>query len=189
MFYKQQGRPPYSSNVLKFSLNQRYTSGQDYANLLEEFPLPSISLLRKLTAGGIEPLKALKTRLRDQKISNDSVLIVDEMILQKSSTSDYHGGQMIFLLVFANWLERWELLQIPRCQRYSLSKQTSSALITALRATANLIQDLLHENYSYVLTARFQSDPLERYSKYRQMSGGRFWVHCEKSDYLRRSYK
>ena len=29
----------------------------------------------------------------DEKISNDSVLIVDEMILQKSSV--YHGGQMI----------------------------------------------------------------------------------------------
>ena len=33
------------------------------------------------------------------------------------------------------------------------------------------------ENYSYVLTARFQSDPLERhFTKYRQMSGGRFLV-------------
>ena len=68
IFYKQQGRPPYSSDVLKFSLIQRYTSRQAYANLLEEFPLLSISLLRKLTAGGIEPLKALKTLLQDEKI-------------------------------------------------------------------------------------------------------------------------
>ena len=93
MFYKQQGRPPYSSDVLKFSLIQRYTSRQAYANLLEEFLLPSISFLRKLTAGGIDPLKALKTLLENEKLSKDSVLIVDEMILQKSS--DYHGGQMI----------------------------------------------------------------------------------------------
>ena len=93
MFYKQQGRPPYSSDVPQFSLIQRYTSRQAYANHLEEFPPPSISLLRKLTAGVIEPLKALKTLLQDENISNDSVLIVDEMILQKSS--DYHGEQMM----------------------------------------------------------------------------------------------
>ena len=33
------------------------------------------------------------------------------------------------------------------------------------------------EGYEYVLTSRFQSDPLERrFSQYRQMSGGRFLV-------------
>ena len=40
-----------------------------------------------------------------------------------------------------------------------------------------LIEDLLKEGYEYVLTARFQSDPLERhFSKYRQMNGGNFLV-------------
>ena len=76
MFYIQQGRPPYSSDVLRFSLIQRYTSRQAYANLLEELPLPSISLLRKLTAGGIEPLKALKTLLQDEKISMIQFLLL-----------------------------------------------------------------------------------------------------------------
>lgn len=48
---------------------------------------------------------------------------------------------------------------------------------STLRATAGLLEDLLNEDYSFVLTARFQSDPIERhFSKYRQMSGGRFLV-------------
>ena len=37
--------------------------------------------------------------------------------------------------------------------------------------------DLIQEGYIYVLTGRFQTDPLERrFSQYRQMSGGRFFV-------------
>ena len=40
-----------------------------------------------------------------------------------------------------------------------------------------MIEDLLQEGYAYVLTARFQTDPLERqFSKYRQMSGRRFLI-------------
>ena len=47
-----------------------------------------------------------------------------------------------------------------------------------LRCQAALIEDLLEtQQYKYVLTARFQSNPLEkRYGQYRQMSGGRFLV-------------
>ena len=54
MYCKPQGRPPYSPEVLRFSLLQR--SRQAYAQLLEDFPLPSISLLRKLASGGIDSL-------------------------------------------------------------------------------------------------------------------------------------
>ena len=54
---------------------------------------------------------------------------------------------------------------------------TSHALITTLRYTASLIEDLLREGYSYVLTARFQTDLLKRrFLRYRQMSGGRFLI-------------
>ena len=46
-----------------------------------------------------------------------------------------------------------------------------------LRCIANLIDDLLNENYDYILTSRFQSDPIEHhFSKYRKMSEGRFLV-------------
>ena len=46
-----------------------------------------------------------------------------------------------------------------------------------LRCTASLIEDLLTEGYTYVLTSPLQTDPLElRFSKYRQMIGGQFLV-------------
>ena len=38
-----------------------------------------------------------------------------------------------------------------------------------------LMQELLEEGYEYIFTRRLQSDPLgNRFSQYRQMSGGRF---------------
>ena len=40
-----------------------------------------------------------------------------------------------------------------------------------------LMQELLDEGCEFIFTCRFQSDPLEnRFSKYRQLSGGRFLV-------------
>ena len=61
--------------------------------------------------------------------------------------------------------------------KLSLSDSTANALIITLRCTANLIEELLLEGYRSVLTANFQTDPLEsRFSRYRQMNGGRFLV-------------
>ena len=49
--------------------------------------------------------------------------------------------------------------------------------MTTLRCIGNLIDDLLNENYYYMLTPRFQSDRIERhFSKYTQMGGGCFLV-------------
>ena len=77
-----------------------------------------------------------------------------------------------FLIPFATWIEQWST-----CPNFSLTKQTSHALITTLKATSCLLSELLTERYKCVLSARFQSDTLERqFSKYRQMSGGRFLV-------------
>ena len=40
-----------------------------------------------------------------------------------------------------------------------------------------LMDELLEKGYDFILPSRFQSDPIElRFSKYRQMSGGRFLV-------------
>ena len=76
----------------------------------------------------------------------------------------------------ADWFSEWKTLQPAYTEKFILSKQTTSALVTTLRCTATLIEDLLEEGYAYVLTARFHTDPLERqFSKYRQMSG-RFLV-------------
>ena len=98
---------------------------------------------------------------------------------QSFNTSNQLGNAAIqgdhkpeFLLLVADWVETWS-----KCPSFTLTKQTSHALVTTLRCIANLIDDLLNENYDYILTSRFQSDPIERhFSKYRQMSGGRFLV-------------
>ena len=83
-----------------------------------------------------------------------------------------------FLREFAKWLEKWQSLQCQSSQKYTLSKQTNTALVITLKCIASLIEDLLIEKeYKYVLTSRFQTDCLElRFSKYRQMSGGRFLI-------------
>ena len=61
-----------------------------------------------------------------------------------------------------------------------LSSQTNAALVRTLRCHAALIVDLLSEGQQYVLTARFQSDPIERrFGQYRQMSGGRFLISAK----------
>ena len=50
-------------------------------------------------------------------------------------------------------------------------------MVRTLNAQASLIEDLLCEGYDFVVPRRLQSDPLEkRFSRYRQMSGGRFLV-------------
>ena len=82
-----------------------------------------------------------------------------------------------FLRDFADWIEKWQQLESSKSKPHTLTPQTAQALVTTLRCTASLIEDLLQEGYSYVLTARFQTDPLERrFSRYRQMSGGRFLI-------------
>ena len=63
----------------------------------------------------------------------------------------------MFLREFGNWLEDYQRLQSKNC-------------------IASLIEDrLMEKKYKYVLTSRFQTNCLElRFSKYSQMSGGRF---------------
>ena len=79
--------------------------------------------------------------------------------------------------MFAAWVKEWQQLQIGGCNKFTLTAQTSSALITTLEGTVCLLEDLFSEGYQYVLTSRFQTDQLEKYfGKYRQMGGGRFLV-------------
>ena len=54
---------------------------------------------------------------------------------------------------------------------------TSNCFRITPRAHVMLMDDLPNEAYQYVITARLQSDPVERcFSQYRQMSGCRFLV-------------
>ena len=69
-------------------------------------------------------------------------------------------------------------MQIKGCGKFTLTAQTFDGLITTLRMTAALLEDILRSgDYQYVLNSRLQTDPLERhFGKCRQMSGGRFLV-------------
>ena len=92
-YYKPKGRPKYSTALLRFALQLRYTSAAAYRKLLEHFPLPSMDLLKKLKEGGIDPLKAAKRLLDDEKIDSDVLLLADEMYLFKEE--QYQDGDMI----------------------------------------------------------------------------------------------
>ena len=62
----------------------------------------------------------------------------------------------LFLREFAIWLEDWQSLQSKNSQKFTLSKQTNTALAITLRCIASLIEDLFMEKkYKYVLTSRF----------------------------------
>ena len=79
-----------------------------------------------------------------------------------------------FFRKFANDLEDWSS---SSNNHFWLKPQISDALIRTLRGQASLADDLLSEDHDYVVPRRMQSDPLERrYSRYWQMSGGRFLV-------------
>ena len=67
--------------------------------------------------------------------------------------------------------------RITNCEKFTLTSQTSSALVRTLLCLASLIEDLIEEEYDFLSTSRFQSDPLERqFGQYRKMSAGKFLV-------------
>ena len=92
-YFKPQGRPPFSPKVLRYALILRHTSLQAYKLLLEQFPLPSLSLLNKLQTGGVDAIKAIKLLREKGELSQDVILMLDEMYLQKST--QYHGGDYV----------------------------------------------------------------------------------------------
>ena len=103
---------------------------------------------------------------------------------QRFNVSNHIGNSAVmydqkpqFLRALADWVVKWETESIPDCEKFALSAQTRAALTRTLRCHAALIEDLLNCGYAFVLTSRFQSDPIERrFGQYRQMSGGRFLI-------------
>ena len=83
----------FSSNVIRYSLLLRYTSLQTYRLLMKEFPFPSLSLLKKITEGQLDAVKCAKSLKSQGVISEDVVLMFDEMYLQKCEK--YSGGEII----------------------------------------------------------------------------------------------
>ena len=78
-YYQPQGRPKFSSILIRFALMLQYSSCQTYKLLLKKLPLPSMSVLGKLTSGEVDSLKVAKLVLENQTVSSDCVLIIDEM--------------------------------------------------------------------------------------------------------------
>ena len=70
----------------------RYTSIQ-YKVLLQDFLLPSLSLLQKINSGTIDAVKCASALRIEGKISEDVCMIFDEMYLLKSQ--EYFGGETI----------------------------------------------------------------------------------------------
>ena len=98
---------------------------------------------------------------------------------KQSYTPNILGNAIIFdanktdlYRIFTDWTELWCASPFFR-----LTYQTKSALVTTLRAQADLINELIDDRYEFVSTTRFQSGPIERnFSQYRQMSNGRLHV-------------
>ena len=51
---------------------------------MKGLPLPSLSVLKKITSGEVDSLKIVKLLLEKQAVSSECVLIIDKMYLQKS---------------------------------------------------------------------------------------------------------
>ena len=69
--------------MIRYGLHLRHTLFQAYKQLLEKFPLPSISLLNKILQGGVNSIKALKILRENGKISSDCILMVVRCISKK----------------------------------------------------------------------------------------------------------
>ena len=77
-------------------------------------------------------------------------------------------GKPKFCRTLAYWIENWCNERVPSFEQFTLSVSIAKALIETLRCQASLIEDLLDDGYDFILTARFQTDPLERlFGQYR----------------------
>ena len=84
-------------------------------------------------------------------------------------TRNYEVG---FPRAVADCIQEWKL-----CSNFTLSIQTGGAIVGTLREQSSLIEDLLEKGYHYVMTDRFQNDPLERrFRPNRQMNNDNFLV-------------
>ena len=84
----------------------------------------------------------------------------------------FGNKKTVFYRIFGDWIKLW-----CASPSFKLTCQTKSALVTTLRAQADIIDELIDDGYEFLRTTRFQSDPIERrFSQYPQISGGRFLV-------------
>ena len=72
----------FSSNVIRYSLLLRYTPLQTYRLLMKEFLFPSLFLRKKITEGQLDAVKCAKSLNSQGVISDNVVLMFDEMYSQ-----------------------------------------------------------------------------------------------------------
>ena len=89
--YKQRGRSSFSAEIIRYALLLPYTSLKNL--FLGKFPLPSFSLLEKIQRGGVESIISPKSPLEKAHLSQDSILTIDEVYLQKGT--QLHSGEYI----------------------------------------------------------------------------------------------
>ena len=89
-YVKPKGRS-FSANLVCQSLLLRYTSLQAYSMLLKLFPLPCVINLQKRVSGELDPMKVVRLLKTNGEISEDLIVMMDEMYLQKGV--QYHGGR------------------------------------------------------------------------------------------------
>ena len=70
-----------------YSILLRYTSLQTYRLLMKEFPFTSLSLLKKITEGQLDAVKCAKSLKSQGVISEDVVLMFDEMYFRNEKNT------------------------------------------------------------------------------------------------------
>ena len=86
-------KPVYSAEIVTYALLLLYTVIQSYRMLLENFPLPSLSLLHKISSGTIQAVKCAEALRNEGKLSRDVRLMFDEMYLEKCK--EYFAGDLV----------------------------------------------------------------------------------------------
>ena len=96
-------------------------------------------------------------------------------VIKSNSCTD---SNLQFLMQFADWVDRWEKINIDTCRSGKLSRETSFALHHTSSTIVKLSDYLLDKcDFNYVMLGKFQTDPLEgRFGKYRQLSGSNYNV-------------
>ena len=83
----------YSANIIRYSLLLRHTSIQSYKVILQDLPLPSLSILQEISSVTTDVVKCANALRIKRKFSEVVCMIFDEMYLQKSQ--GYFRGEMI----------------------------------------------------------------------------------------------
>ena len=117
-----------------------------YKVLLEEFPLPSLSLLNKISSGNIDALKSAKLLLKNGKMSQDVCVILDEMFLQKCA--EFSGGTITI----------GELYKSVSCFMINSFKDNISYIIKAIpvvKIDSNWLNNAIIETLNLLLNSGF----------------------------------